>query len=213
MTNKPRIQNIVFDWSGTLSSDMMPVYETVMKVFAHFGVGRISFDEFRDTYTLPYTIHARMFGIAASREELDRVFAEHFRNAGFPEPIPGAEKVLQQLKSSGKRMIVLSSHRQHFLAEEAARFFKGNHYVYFEKIFGDVHNKVAEIGNVLRQMNFAAAETLIVGDTGHDIAAGHEAGIFTAGVLSGYKSRKHLEEAKPHFIVNDVRELLKLGIF
>ena len=213
MQSKPKIQNIVFDWSGTLSNDMLPVYETVMKVFAHFGVERISFDEFRDTYTLPYTVHARMFGIAASREELDRVFAQYFRDAGFPQPLPGVEQLLRQLKSSGKRMIVLSSHRQHFLAEEAARFFNGNHPAYFEKLFGDVHNKVAEIGNVLRLVDFAPADTMIVGDTGHDIAAGHEAGIFTAGVLSGYKSRKHLEEAKPHFIVNDVRELLKLGIF
>ena len=53
---------------------------------------------------------------------------------------------------------------------------------------------------------------MIVGDTEHDINAGKCAGLLTAAVLSGYRSRKHLEESKPDFIINDVRELPNLGI-
>ncbi len=206
------IKNLVFDWSGTLSNDMHQVYETVMKVFEHYGVARISLDEFRDSYTLPYMAHARRFGIGCRRDELDAVFARHFRSCGFPEPLPGVEQVLQQLKSSGKKLIVLSSHRQEFLEEEAARFFNGNSELYFDKLFGSVHNKEDEILPVIKAVDFIPSETIIVGDTEHDIRAGHRAGLFTAAVLTGYRPKEKLELARPHFVLNDLSELFKLGI-
>lgn len=199
------IKNIVFDWSGTLSNDLQLVYEAVMKMFEHFGIDRISLDEFRDSYTLPYMVHARMFGIKASKEDVDAVFAMHFRNAGFPTPVQGAEETLRLLKSKGKRMIVLSSHNPLFLKEEAERFF-GNA-GYFDAIFGDVQDKVRGIKAVLDSVGFGTDETIIVGDTEHDINAGRSAGIRTAAVLSGYRSRKHLEEAKPDFIIDSVAGL------
>ncbi|MBI2580644.1 HAD family hydrolase [Candidatus Woesearchaeota archaeon] len=207
------IKNLVFDWSGTLSNDLPFVYATVMKVFDHFGVSRISLDEFRNSYTLPYMDHARKFGITADKETLDNVFNQHFRSSGFPQPLPKVEEVLQQLKSAGKRMVVLSSHRQEFLDEEAARFFNGNHGSYFERLFGGVHNKEEAILPVIKAVDFTPSETIIVGDTEHDIRAGHKVGLFTAAVLSGYRPKEKLVTAKPHFIVNDVQELLKLGIF
>ncbi len=206
------IKNLVFDWSGTLSNDLPVVYATVMKVFDHFKVNRISLDEFRSSYTLPYMEHARKFGIDADKETFDNVFAQHFRSFGFPQPLPGIEQVLQQLKSSGKRMIVLSSHRQEFLEEEASRFFNGNHGSYFEKLFGSVHNKEEGILPVIKAVGFAPSETIIVGDTEHDIRAGHKVGLLTAAVLTGYRPREKLAMAKPHFVLNDLSELFKLGI-
>ena len=206
------IKNIIFDWSGTLSNDMLLVYEAVMKVFDYFKVNRISLDEFRSSYTLPYMDHAKKFGITADKETLDGVFAQHFRNSGFPQPLPGVELVLQQLKSSGKKMIVLSSHRQEFLEEEAARFFSG-HSVYFLKLFGSIHNKEEAILPVIKEVNFIPSETLIVGDTEHDIRAGHKVGLFTAAVLTGYRPKEKLALAKPHFVLNDLSELFKPGIF
>lgn len=207
------IKNLVFDWSGTLSNDLPVVYQTVMRVFEHFGVRRISLEEFRNSYTLPYMNHAKLFGITASKGELDAVFAQHFRSIGFPEPLPGVEDVLQRLQLQGKNMIILSSHPQHFLEEEALRFFNGNHAKYFKKLFCGVHDKEEAIRGIIMEMGFAPEETMIVGDTEHDIRAGHKAGITTAAVLSGYRPRNNLEAARPHFIVNDVRELLKLSIF
>ena len=206
------IKNIIFDWSGTLSNDMLLVYEAVMKVFDYFKVNRISLDEFRSSYTLPYMDHAKKSGITADKETLDGVFAQHFRNSGFPQPLPGVELVLQQLKSSGKKMIVLSSHRQEFLEEEAARFFSG-HSVYFLKLFGSIHNKEEAILPVIKEVDFIPSETLIIGDTEHDIRAGHKVGLFTAAVLTGYRPKEKLALAKPHFVLNDLSELFKPGIF
>ncbi len=206
------IKNLIFDWSGTLSNDLPVVYATVMKMFDHFGVSRINLDEFRNSYTLPYMDHARKFGITVDKETLDNVFNQHFRSSGFPQPLPGVEQVLQQLKSSGKRMVVLSSHRQEFMEEEAARFFNGNHSSYFERLFGSVHNKEESILPIIKAVDFAPSETIIVGDAEHDIRAGHKVGLLTAAVLTGYRSKEKLALARPHFVLNDLSELFKLGI-
>ncbi len=205
------IKNIVFDWSGTLSNDLLQVHKTVSKVYAQFGVEPVSLDEFRESYRLPYMDHARFFGIKASKEEIDAVFSRYFREAGFPQPIDGAEKALQLLKSRGKSMIVLSSHNQLFLEEEASRFFPGA--TYFEHLFGDVQDKVRGIVTILKSVSFEPNETVMVGDTEHDLNAGKSAGLTTVAVLSGYRSRKHLELAKPDFIIKDVSELPSLPIF
>lgn len=205
------IRNIIFDWSGTLSNDILHVYETVMKMFEHFGINRISLDEFRDSYRLPYMAHARMFGIKASKEEVDAVFEQHFRRTGFPKPINGAEKTLQSLKAKGVRMIVLSSHNPALLEEEARMFFGTAHF--FDGVFGDVQDKVKGIGAIMESVGFGQKDTLIVGDTEHDINAGKSAGILAVAVLSGYRSRKHLEGAGPDFVIDDVTRLFSLGVF
>ena len=204
------VNNVIFDWSGTISNDLPLVYETVMKVFEHYGISRISLERFRLEYTLPYMKYARKFGITASKEEVDEVFNSHFRKLGFPDPLPGVHQALEELHSMGKSMIVLSSHRQRFLEEEAKRFFGSRNY--FVKLFGSVHNKEDEIENILQQLSFGLKGTIIVGDTEHDILAGKSAGIFTAAVLTGYRPKEKLAAVKPNFIINDLSGLFKLGI-
>lgn len=48
---------------------------------------------------------------------------------------------------------------------------------------------------------------LKVGDTFVDIQEGKNAGVFTAGVLSGTQSREILEEIKPDYIFADINEI------
>ena len=204
------VNNVIFDWSGTISNDLPLVYETVMKVFEHYGISRISLERFRLEYTLPYMKYARKFGITASKEEVDEVFNSHFRKHGFPQPLPNSAEAVEKLHVLGKRMVVLSSHRQQFLEEEARRFFGDKNY--FVKLFGSVHNKEDEIENILQQLSFGPKETIIVGDTEHDILAGKSAGISTAAVLTGYRPKEKLAAAKPDFVINNLLELFTLGI-
>jgi phosphoglycolate phosphatase len=206
------INNIIFDWSGTLSNDLPQVYKTVMKVFIHFGVPTITLDKFRETYTLPYMNHAKMHGVNVSKKELDETFAKYFREAGFPELFPDAKDVLTKLKSMGKKMAVLSSHNQNFLNEEASKFFNGNSEEFFVKLFGNIHDKEEAIESIMKETGFKPSETMIIGDTEHDIETGHRGNLSTAGILTGYCSKDRLESAKPTFIINNLSELLTLNI-
>jgi len=203
-----KVKNILFDWSGTISNDLPLVYATVMKTFDHFNTPRVSLEEFREEFTLPYMDHMKKFGITASQEEVDKIFIDNFRDSGFPTPFPDAADVLSQLSSRNINMAVLSSHIQAFLEEEADRFFV-DHKRFFTHIFGSVQDKEEAIGDVLSIARFEAKDTLIVGDAEHDIAAGKKAGIKTAAILTGYTSREKLLATNPDFVLNSLSELLQ----
>lgn len=59
-------------------------------------------------------------------------------------------------------------------------------------------------------MDVKPEEVLFIGDMDHDIQAGKKAGTKTAGILTGYHSRKKLEQEKPDFILENLSELKKL---
>ncbi len=48
------IRNIIFDWSGTLSNDLIPVYTATMNVFRKLGLKTLSLEEYKKEFTLPY---------------------------------------------------------------------------------------------------------------------------------------------------------------
>ena len=57
-------------------------------------------------------------------------------------------------------------------------------------------------------MQFAANETLVVGDMAVDILMGADAGAKTCGVTWGNGSREELKEAGPDFIIDRIEDLL-----
>lgn len=61
----------------------------------------------------------------------------------------------------------------------------------------------------LELLDVPAGEALIVGDSPHDIAAGHEAGLRTCGVTYGLTPREAVEAARPDYLIETMRELLR----
>jgi len=48
------IKNIIFDWSGTLSDDLIPVYTATMNIFKKIGLKKIPLNKYRTEFRLPY---------------------------------------------------------------------------------------------------------------------------------------------------------------
>jgi phosphoglycolate phosphatase len=66
--------------------------------------------------------------------------------------------------------------------------------------------KIELISEVLEK----GEEALIVGDTEADIITGKNLGLKTVAVLSGIRDREILESLEPDFIINDIRDLIKI---
>ncbi|WP_258871454.1 HAD hydrolase-like protein, partial [Halobacillus trueperi] len=54
------------------------------------------------------------------------------------------------------------------------------------------------------------SEAMMVGDNTHDIEAGQNAGTKTAGVAWTVKGRKVLDDLNPDYMLNNMRDLLKI---
>ncbi|HEX6593070.1 MAG TPA: pyrophosphatase PpaX [Bacillota bacterium] len=64
----------------------------------------------------------------------------------------------------------------------------------------------------MKELEGEVETTLMVGDNSYDIEAGHNAGMHTAGVAWSQRGRDFLQQYKPTYMLEDMRDLLHLPI-
>ncbi|MEI6058295.1 MAG: HAD family hydrolase, partial [archaeon] len=197
------IKNIIFDWSGTLSNDLTPVYTATMNVFKKLGLEILSLEEYKREFTLPYMKFYHKFRKDLDKEEVDKLFFNEINLVGEPRPFPKVMEVLEFLKDKETNIALLSSHPQEKLDREVENYGFGN---FFLEVNGSVHDKVETIREILKRNNFHPEETAYVGDMAYDIEAGKSAGVTTIAVLWGYQTREQLLGENPDFIIKDLDE-------
>jgi phosphoglycolate phosphatase-like HAD superfamily hydrolase len=60
----------------------------------------------------------------------------------------------------------------------------------------------------LSNLNIEPGHCLVVGDHPYDVISGREAGVFTAGLLTGLVGKKDLLDAGADYVFNDLRGLV-----
>lgn len=201
------IQNIIFDWSGTISDDFKPVYLAIMTIFNHYGLKKLSEETFRKEFELPYMNFYKRYIPGISKSEQDKLYSKAIHEVGEPTMYLSVLNTLDILKKKKIKMAVLSSHPNSKLLKEAISYGIKD---FFADINGSVHDKVEEIQRIMGKNNFEPDETLYVGDMVHDIDAAKKAGIKVAVLTWGYDSKEKLSPHKPDYIFNDIKEILSL---
>lgn len=200
------IKNIIFDWSGTLSDDFVPVYLSTMEIFKKLGIRKMTLDEFRESFVLPYMEFFRKYTPKSSKKIVDETFLKAY-SAHKPKPFPGTKGTLEFLHKKGIKMAIMSSLSQKKLEKEIKEYG-------FEKFFlevnGSVHDKKKDIGKIILRSKFSPKETAYIGDMTHDIDAGKKAGVVTIAVSYGYQSREKLFQRRPDFLVEKSSELKRI---
>lgn len=203
------IEILVFDWSGVISNDASPVYEANMMLLEDHGRKRINFEEWRRLSALTAAGFLRNCGVECDDKETYETYKGYFNqliNDGHkPVVIPGAREALRSLNSSGRRLLVLSSHPAQNLRQEITKYDVDG---LFENVIGSVVDKAVGLRGICNGVGIYGNRVLYTGDTIHDVRAGKEAEILTAAVCSGYHSRERLEAENPDFMFDDLSGLL-----
>ncbi|MFO0754336.1 MAG: HAD family hydrolase [Thermodesulfovibrionales bacterium] len=200
------IRNAIFDWSGTLSDDLMQGYTATMNVFRRLGAPPLSFEAYRREFTLPYMDFYNKF-VSLSERELRSLFLEEISKGEEPNLFPQARDLLSLLRERGVRMAILSSHPQEKLEQEVRDFgLQG----WFAAVRGSVHDKTGAIRRILHEEQFLSSETVYIGDMTHDMEAGKGADVLTVAVTWGYQTKERLSSCSPDFLVDDREELKEL---
>ncbi len=199
-----KIKNIIFDWSGTLCDDHSRVYEANMRVFDFHNIKRMSFDEYKREFILPYMDFYKKYSLKIEKEVQDKLFTEAIYSLGFAELFQNVKEVLTLFKEKGIRMAILSSNHQERLEEEVTHC--GIHDL-FVKMKGSSHNKKNDVFDLIKKCNFLPNETMFVGDMAHDIDTGKHANLKTAALCGGYELREKLAQANPDHLINSINEL------
>jgi len=203
------IENIIFDWSGTLNDDLTPVYTATMNVFRKLGLKVLNLEEYKREFTLPYMNFYHKFRKDIVKEEVDKLFFQEINSVGEPKPFPKVKEILEFLKKKDRKIALLSSHPQEKLNKEIKNY---GFQKFFVEVNGSVHDKVETILEIIKRNGFEPNETAYVGDMTHDIDAGKKAKVTTIAVSWGYQPRERLNKEHPNFLIDDLEELKSIII-
>ena len=205
------INLFIFDWSGVISDDRKPVYETTARVLKQFGKIMPVFDEFLKSATMTALEYYRKNDISEDADLLLKLFRKYFneavKNGNKPTIYADAPSVFGQLTANDKKIAILSSHPEKFVEREAQEYGIDQ---YITHIRGGSRNKETDLQNILTHFQTQNKHALYCGDTIHDIRAARAAGIRSAGIGSGYHSKEQLAAENPDFLFDTLLELTSL---
>lgn len=201
------IKNIIFDWSGTLSNDFTPCCKAILSVLEHFKAKKITEEELRNDFELPFTNFYKRHIPNFNLEEGKKVFDATIAKIKGPTVYEGVKKTIHYLASRKINMIVLSAHPQHLLESEAKKY---GIYDFFKELNGSVIDKKKIIHELLERNRFNPDQTAYLGDMRHDIDTGNHAGLITIGITWGYQSKDMLKKSNPNHIINNINDLEKI---
>lgn len=209
-------QAAIFDLDGTLVDSLRDLAETANSVLAESGYPPHPMDAYR--YFVGDGVNAlvrRMLPASANEEQCrrcqDHFIASYARNWRINScPYPGIRDMLLGLKNNGLKIAVLSNKPHDFTKDFVKYFFPDQ---CFEAVFGqrpEVARKPSPQGaiEIAALMRLAPSHCLYIGDTAIDMQTGKSAGMFTIGVLWGFRDRRELEEHHADLIVDQPLEIV-----
>lgn len=208
--------NILFDLDGTLTDPGIGITNSVMYALKHWG---IEVTERRELYCFigPPLMDSfqKYYGFSqAESEEALRLYREYFSEKGLYENelYPDTTYVLNELKKSGKRIILATSKPEEYAVKILKHF---NIYDFFDFVSGatmdESRNKKDEvIEYTLKKCNLQGdMRTVMIGDRDQDVLGAKANSLPSIGVLYGYGDLQELQNAGADFIAQTQKDILK----
>lgn len=202
------IKALIFDWSGVISDDRLPVYEANKVVMEKHGVAHESFENWLLHTTASAPLYFASRGITADpavlMEEYRTALQGSKERAIHPVIYPDAAATLKTLAAS-KKLFVVSMHPHDHLQKEAYAYGVQE---YLSGILGEVKDKATAIEGILKSSELAPLSVLYVGDTIFDIQAAKRAGVASVGISTGYQTHDVLVAEHPDLVIAKFSDLL-----
>ncbi|GGA67372.1 pyrophosphatase PpaX [Ornithinibacillus halotolerans] len=206
------IRTILFDLDGTLIDTNELINESFLYTFNKFGL------EFTREELLSFngpSLQQTFEQIDLDKAEaMITTYKQHniAHHDEYVEAFPNVKETLTILKEHGIKLGIVTSK----IRDTAIRGLKiTGIYEFFETIIAidDVSNPKPHpepILSAMKNLNADPTSTLMVGDNHHDIDAGHNANVLTAGVAWSLKGEETLLTYKPTYMLHDMKDLLEI---
>lgn len=210
-------RTILFDLDGTLTDPGEGITNSVAYALEKWN---ISVKERSELYKFigPPLKDSFMDFYSFSEEAAEQAvvyYREYFRETGIfqNEVYGGVEKMLEELKASGRKMILATSKPEEFAVRILEHFHLAQYFDFIggASMDGARSRKADVICYALKACGIEAlSEAVMVGDRKHDILGAAEAGLDSVGVLYGYGDEKELREAGATYLAERVEDIIGL---
>lgn len=212
-----KITTAVFDLDGTLLDTVQDLAEASNEVLSHFGFAAhpvAAYNTFvGDGLSVLMQRVTPENTDEATIEKCCNLFMDVYDSCWdrSSRPYPGIEDMLERLKVNDITCCVLSNKPHAFTVKCVDRFFEPE---LFAHVFGQregVPRKPDPAGalEAARLSGADVGQCLYVGDTSVDMMTGKRAGMFTVGVLWGFRAEKELVENGADLLVANPMEIVE----
>ena len=207
------IQNIIFDFDGTLADTTEGIVRTTNRALRELGLPERSSAEIRRGIGLPLKGSLKV-GAEIPDELLDEAVLAYRRVFDEEAPsvivlYPGIKEALAAFAERGLRMAIATSRSSRSLVMLLSMLGIDSYFEDLATVEVAAHPKPAPdtVLYLLDRMNIKPEETLVVGDTTFDLEMGQRAGCRVCGVSWGNQSAGQLATCTPDGIAADADEL------
>ncbi len=206
----------LIDMDGVLYDSMK--YHTIawQRMMSELGIN-CSRDEFYlyEGMTGPATIDylfRREFGHGCSPEKAKELYAlktKYFKEIGWNEPMPGADRMLKALEKAGLRRVLVTGSSQASLLENINKDYPGAFMPGDRVTALDVEKGKPDPEPYLKGLEIAGVspeEAIVIENAPLGVRAGKGAGIFTAAVTTGPIARTEFEKENADIIFPSMPE-------
>jgi pyrophosphatase PpaX len=207
------IRTVLFDLDGTLIDTNELIVQSFLHTLNHFFPDQYKREDVLDFMGPPLDESFQQV-LPDKVEEMIQVYRDHnlYHHDSFVVPFEGVKETIHKLKDQGIKVGIVTTK----IKSTAVRGLVVTELQeYFDVVIGydDVtHAKPhpEPIIKGLEALDAKASEALMVGDNYHDILAGQNAGVKTAGVAWSIKGKEALAKYKPDYMLEKISDLLDI---
>jgi phosphoglycolate phosphatase len=191
---------VIWDWNGTLLCDVDHAVQITNKLLLEENLPPTTVKNYKEIFSFPVIDYYRRLGFDVTKDkflDLCERFNHHFvagvQSCGLQ---PGTEEVLAEIKKSGKIQSVLSASEQNILNHQMKLFGLEKYFDYVTGIADKAAgSKVARGHELMKKAGIPSADTIMIGDTDHDLEVGNALGIEVILVENGHQCETRLRKA------------------
>ena len=211
---------VIFDLDGTLTDTLESMALASNKTLEYVGLKPRNVQEYKYFVGDGADVLVRRFLVAAGDIECnlfekayDAYMKQFAQDCTYKvKPYDGIEDMLSQLKDMGIKLAVLSN-KPHLRAVEVIdKFFRENTFDIAQGHSIGMEKKPdpTEALAIAKKLGVKPNECIYVGDTDVDMQTGKSAGMYTVGVLWGFRDEKELRENGADYIARNPSDIFNL---
>lgn len=192
-------KHVIWDWNGTLLADLEHAVRVVNQLLKEEGLQTTTLDQYKKIFGFPVIEYYKKLGFDTSPKKFAEL-CERF-NSLFHDGLhvcelwPGVREILSHIKSSGRIQSVLSASEHNYLLQSVKQFGVEH---FFDNVVG-ISNKMAgskiDFGRkLMSRVAVPPGETILIGDTDHDLEVADALGIDIVLVEHGHQCPTRLRD-------------------
>ncbi|MDY6937001.1 MAG: HAD-IA family hydrolase [Cyanobacteriota bacterium] len=205
------VERMMFDFDGTIANTLDSAIAIINELAPEFGYRRASSADVEKYRNLSSRELVRVAEIPLWQIPflLRRVKKELNYKISTLSPIPGIIEVLQELKTQGVSLGILTSNSQ----ENVYQFLRNNQMeTLFDSIYSGTHlfGKDKVLKKILARETLKPQQLMYVGDETRDVDAAKKVGVKATAVSWGFNSATALVARDPDFTIDYPDQLIEV---